>query len=208
VLQHNLILKLLSYFQRTPTTKGMTLAEALVVIVIVGVLSAIAAPNIFGIGSKPLLDTTNQIAGQFRSARTRATSQTSRFRIRPTNALGTATIYDCSQSNKGCLNNKIIVERAIAMTDCDAEPSTTGWVKDNDLYIRPEDLTFGKGVSISAVQINPPTPGKILPTTNWQLCFDSRGMADKDLILTFQQASDGKEKTFEIFPGGIVRINE
>lgn len=205
--ESNITIQLLSRSRKTRQIKGATLAEALVTIVILGVLGSIAAPNILATGSNPLPDTTNQIAGQFRSARAKAISQTSLYRIRPTNTSRNATIATCADPTPipptdGCVNNQLIVERstAITTTSCDA---ATGWVQDN--YFTPEDVTLGKGISISKVEITAVEP---TVRTNWQLCFDSRGVADKNLVLTLRQSSDSRTRQIEIFPGGTVQIRE
>jgi prepilin-type N-terminal cleavage/methylation domain-containing protein len=177
--------------------QGFTLIEAMVTIAIVGVLAAIAAPNILAVGNNPLPDTTSRIAGQFRSARAKAISQTALFRIRPQGG----TIATCALAIGGCSTTQLIVERSTSVnTSCNA---ATGWTQDN--YFTPEDLTFGTGISVSRVQINAVEPAVL---TDWQLCFDNRGIADKNLVLTLRQSSNSLIKRIEIFPGGIVQVYE
>jgi prepilin-type N-terminal cleavage/methylation domain-containing protein len=177
--------------------QGFTLIEAMVTIAIVGVLAAIAAPNILAVGNNPLPDTTSRIAGQFRSARAKAISQTALFRIRPQGG----TIATCALATGGCSTTQLIVERSTSVnTSCNA---ATGWTQDN--YFTPEDLTFGTGISVSRVQINAVEPAVL---TDWQLCFDNRGIADKNLVLTLRQSSNSLIKRIEIFPGGIVQVYE
>jgi prepilin-type N-terminal cleavage/methylation domain-containing protein len=202
VSQNNIAIKLLNHSRKTQQIQGTTLAEVLVAIVIVGVLGAIAAPNILAMGSNPLPDTTNQVAGQFRSARAKAVSQTAQFRVRPQGG----TIATCAVSTGGCSTNQLIVERSTSVTTaCNA---STGWTQDN--YFTPEDLTFGRGISFSRAQINPVVgdAGEPAVLTNWQVCFNNRGIADKNLVLTLRQSSDGQIKRIEIFPGGTVQIYE
>jgi prepilin-type N-terminal cleavage/methylation domain-containing protein len=202
VSQNNIAIKLLNHSRKTQQIQGTTLAEVLVAIVIVGVLGAIAAPNILAMGSNPLPDTTNQVAGQFRSARAKAVSQTAQFRVRPQGG----TIATCAVSTGGCSTNQLIVERSMSVTTaCNA---STGWTQDN--YFTPEDLTFGRGISFSRAQINPVVgdAGEPAVLTNWQVCFNNRGIADKNLVLTLRQSSDGQIKRIEIFPGGTVQIYE
>jgi prepilin-type N-terminal cleavage/methylation domain-containing protein len=202
-MAHNRRLTFLRSVLRTQSVQGFTLIEALVTISVVGVLAAIAAPNILAMGSPSLPDTTNRIAGQFRSARAKAISQTSLFRIRPQGG----TIATCALATGGCSTTQLIVERSTggSTTSCDA---ATGWAQDN--YFTPEDLTFGTGISVSRAQINPVVgnTGEPAVLTNWQLCFDSRGIADKDLILTLRQSSNSQIKRIEIFPGGTVQVYE
>jgi prepilin-type N-terminal cleavage/methylation domain-containing protein len=202
VSQNNIAIKLLNHSRKTQQIQGTTLAEVLVVIVIVGVLGAIAAPNILAMGSNPLPDTTNQVAGQFRSARAKAVSQTAQFRVRPQGG----TIATCAVSTGGCSTNQLIVERSMSVTTaCNA---STGWTQDN--YFTPEDLTFGRGISFSRVQINPVIgdAGEPAVLTNWQVCFNNRGIADKNLVITLRQSSDSRIKRIEVFPGGTVQIYE
>jgi prepilin-type N-terminal cleavage/methylation domain-containing protein len=201
VSQNKIAIKLLNHSRKTRQIQGTTLAEVLVAIVIVGVLGAIAAPNILAMGSNPLPDTTNQIAGQFRSARAKAVSQTSLFRIRPQGG----TIANCALATGGCSTTQLIVERSTSVTTaCNA---STGWTQDN--YFTPEDLTFGRGISVSRAQINPTADnGDPAVITNWQLCFNNRGIADKNLVLTLRQSSDGRIRRIEVFPGGTVQIYE
>jgi prepilin-type N-terminal cleavage/methylation domain-containing protein len=202
VSQNNIAIKLLNHSRKTQQIQGTTLAEVLVVIVIVGVLGAIAAPNILAVGSNPLPDTTNQIAGQLRSARAKAISQTAMFRVRPQGG----TVATCAVATGGCSTNQLIVERSTSVTTtCNA---STGWTQDN--YFTPEDLTFGRGISFSRAQINPVVgnSGEPAVLTNWQLCFNNRGIADKNLVLTLRQSSDSRIRRIEVFPGGTVQIYE
>ena len=209
MLKYNAAIKILGRSRKSRQIQGTTLAEALVTIVVVGVLSAIAAPNILATGSKPLPDTTDKIAGQFRAARAKAVAQTTLFRIRPTNAAGTATITNCASASGGCINTQLTVERVTTATNanavntavCSTDDSTV-WVKDGGF--NTEDLTFGQGISISNVVIDSAATSPAV--TDWQLCFNTRGVANKDLILTLQQAGTNKTQRIEIFPGGMVQV--
>jgi prepilin-type N-terminal cleavage/methylation domain-containing protein len=201
-MAHNRRLAFLRSVLRTQSVQGFTLIEALVTISVVGILGAIAAPNILAVGNNPLPDTTSRIAGQFRSARAKAISQTSMFRVRPAGG----TIATCALAAGGCFTNQLIVEHSTSVnTSCNA---ATGWTQDN--YFTPEDLTFGTGISFSRAQINPVVgnAGEPAVLTNWQLCFDNRGIADKNLVLTLRQSSNSLIKRIEIFPGGTVQIHE
>jgi hypothetical protein len=210
--QSSIAIKLLSRSRKARQIQGTTLAEALVAIVVIGILSAIAAPNILAMGSKPLPDAMNQIAGQFRSMRAKAIAQTTVYRIRPTNSNMSATVATCASASGGCVNSKFIVERlnptspsAIMNTSCDTDSSTL-WVRDNNFT--SEDLSLASGITVSRAQINPTTGNTGEPTvpTNWQLCFSPRGIADKDLAVTLQQADGSQTQQVEIFPGGTVQV--
>lgn len=82
-MAHHRRLTFLLSAPHTQSLQGFTLIEAMVTIAMVGVLAAIAAPNVTRLGSKPLPDTANQVAGVFRAARTRAMAQTSPIKVRP-----------------------------------------------------------------------------------------------------------------------------
>jgi Tfp pilus assembly protein FimT len=193
--------------RKTQQIQGATLAEVLVAIVIVGVLGAIAAPNILAKGNKSLQDTRNQLAGQFRSMRSRAVSQTAQFRLRPTNEARTASVATCAlnpaPTTNACVKGQFIVERSTTNgAACDA---ATGWVQDQSFL--PEDLTFDSGIEVSKAQVNPVVgnTGEVVVLTNWQLCFNSRGIADKNLVLTLRQSGNSKIPRIEIFPGGSIQ---
>jgi prepilin-type N-terminal cleavage/methylation domain-containing protein len=181
--------------------RGVTLIEALVTISIVGVLGAIAAPNVTQIGSKPLPDTANQIAGVFRSARARAIAQTSPIKVRP---LGrTANVSGVSTG--GSTTQLEMLRATSTNTTCNSE---AGWTADKTLS--SDYLTFKSGVILQSAQVN---SAVLAVPTGWEICFNTRGMASTtststinfqgdDVILTLQQASDSKTQKIEIFPAG------
>jgi Tfp pilus assembly protein FimT len=181
--------------------RGVTLIEALVTISIVGVLGAVAAPNVTRMGSNPLPDTASQVSGVFRSARARAIAQTSPIKVRP---LGrTANV---SGTSTGGSNTQLEILRATSTnTTCNSE---AGWTADKTLS--SDYLTFKNGVTLQSTQVNGAT---LAVTTGWEICFNTRGMASTtststinfqgdDVVLTLQQASDSTTQTIEIFPAG------
>jgi prepilin-type N-terminal cleavage/methylation domain-containing protein len=215
VSQNKIAIKLLNHSRKTRQIQGTTLAEVLVAIVIVGVLGAIAAPNVFSQGSKPLPDTVNQIAGVLRQARSMAIAQTSPIKVRPRGNVLTSD----GKSNGGSITQLEILRATSSNTACNSE---VGWTSDNTLS--SDYLTFGTGITPQRTTINgvvtvndaSSTPG---PTaTAWQICFNTRGIASttststtnfqgNNVVLTFQQASPIKTLALEVFPSGGIQVN-
>jgi prepilin-type N-terminal cleavage/methylation domain-containing protein len=215
VSQNNITIKSLSRSRKTQQIQGTTLAEVLVAIVIVGVLGAIAAPNVFSMGSKPLPDTVSQIAGVLRSARSKAIAQTSPIKVRPLGNILNST----GQSTGSGSNTQLEILRATSTNAaCNSE---TGWTSDETFS--SDYLTLGKGITSQTTMVDNvvtradaaafPGPN----STSWQVCFNTRGVASttststtnfqgNNIILTLQQASDGKTQRVEIFPGGGIQI--
>lgn len=169
--------------------KGFTIIEILVVLMIAGIMAAFAAPTIkFGIN--PLQDTTNRIAGNFKLVRAKAMSQTSAYRVRQTSA------------------TQLTVERARSCFD------TTGWTVDPSFTV--EDLSLAEAediqglakneiIQIVAATVNGTT---VTTLTNWRLCYDSRGLADRTLVLTLRNITTNRQNRIEVFRGGTVQTYE
>lgn len=164
-------------YRKTANSEGMTLPEILIVLVAFGVLSAMAAPTIT-FATNPLRDTTNRFAGDFKLSRARAMSQTTAYRIRPTS------------------QTQFIIERANS-SSCAA----TTWTRAPGFA--DEDLRFDTGVRLSAATVN---SNAVTPATNWSLCYDSRGLADRNLRITLQDTDTNETARIEVFPGGTVQI--
>lgn len=205
----------LGHPRRNWSIRGVTLIEALVTISVVGVLSAIAAPNVTKLGSNPLPDTVNQLASGFRSARTLAIAQTSPIKIKPKGRQAVP-----SGTSTGGIDTQFEVYRAVASnTACDSE---AGWSLDAKSI--PEDyFIFGKAnapsdkkITLKVAQINETVVSA--GATSWEVCFNTRGMASTtttstnnfggdNVILTFQEGSDTtKRRRIEIFPAGGVQV--
>jgi prepilin-type N-terminal cleavage/methylation domain-containing protein len=211
----NLRLRHLGHPQKKLAIRGVTLIEALVTISVVGVLAAVAAPNVTKIGSKPLPDSANQLAGVFRSARARAIAQTSPIKVRP---LGRSA--NVSGTSTGGSNSQFEILRATSTnTVCNSE---VGWTASNSAT--QGYLTFPTS------NASPPAPLVILQSTQvdnatltvptgWEICFNTRGVASttttstsnfqgNNVFLTLQQVSDGKTQRVEIFPAGGIQVYE
>ncbi len=174
------------FYHRRLTQQGFTLAETLVTIVILGVLTAIAAPTI-RFGSLPLKDTSANIAGNLRLLRAKAISQTSAYRMRPvTTANGISLAVEVAES--------------CASTDWKPDPGFT--LGDTALDTAATPPANRKNVEISAVLVNSVAPS---PITNWNICYDSRGLANQTLDLSLK---DNKNLQYKItvFRGGGVDV--
>jgi prepilin-type N-terminal cleavage/methylation domain-containing protein len=156
---------------------GFTLTEVLVTLVVLGVLTTIAAPNI-RFGSNPLKDTSTRIAGNLKLLRAKAMSQTSAYRLQAVSGAvpGTVTLG---------------VQRAMLCSD-------TVWTADPTFA--PEDASLDRQVQISQVTLN----GQSKPIDSWSICYNSRGLATQNLVLTLRDDHSGQ--TITVFPGGAVDV--
>jgi prepilin-type N-terminal cleavage/methylation domain-containing protein len=187
-----------SLLKRTVTqnSTGFTLIEALITISVLGVLTAIAAPNIMAMGSRPLPDSTNRLVGQIRLARAKAISQTSAFRLRP-------EVINMSDPNLNNRQTRWVVQRA---NSC----NSTTWT--NDASFTEEDVTTSKRVELIQSKLN----GVVIEDTDSQripkmtFCINSRGTIAEsknlEFKLQYRQGSAGPTQRIEIFPGGSVQI--
>jgi prepilin-type N-terminal cleavage/methylation domain-containing protein len=171
------------------TQTGFTLAETLVTITILGVLTAIAAPNVMPIGSNPLKDTTNNIVGNLKLSRAKAMSQTSAFRMRPVvNSNGVS----------------LVVEHAAMCTDPTASWRADPSFAEEDTQLDDPSITpQRKGVQIEQFSIN----GVVQAGYNWNICYNSRGLTAQaqSLVLTLKNTK-GEQRSISIFPGGGVDV--
>jgi prepilin-type N-terminal cleavage/methylation domain-containing protein len=156
---------------------GFTLPEILVTVVIFGILTAIAAPTI-RFGSNPLKDSSNRIAGSIKLLRAKAMSQTSAYRLHAVlgPVPGTVTLN---------------VERAMLCSD-------TVWTADP--AVATEDTLLDRQVQIAQVTLN----GQSKPIDSWSICYNSRGLATQNLVLTLRD--DHSDQSITVFPGGAVDV--
>jgi type IV fimbrial biogenesis protein FimT len=167
------------YRSRTGSMRGFSLAETLVALAIAGVLATIMLPT-FNLATNPLTDSSNRFSSIFSLARAKAMSKTSAYRIRPTST------------------TQFIVEFS---NICTADPST--WKPDGSFV--SDELKFDSDVQLSAATENNASRA---PGSGWSLCFNSRGIADKNLVVTLQNTKNSKQRPIEVFPGGSVQVGE
>jgi Tfp pilus assembly protein FimT len=216
----HLRLRPLGHPRRNLTIRGVTLAEAMVTVAVIGVLSSVAAANVTKVGAKPLPDSVNKAAGLFRAARSKAIAQTLPIKIKPAGRLavpnGTSTGGNNNQLEAWKPDpNQPVSTYSLA---CNSE---TGWVLDSALtqqYASSTDskLTFPTGITLQSTRVD--TTVLSVPT-GWEVCFNTRGIASvtsvsassfngNNIALTFQQASDSSTQRLEIFSAGGIQINE
>jgi type IV fimbrial biogenesis protein FimT len=185
--QNNQSLVLYKYLvkprQKTNTKAGFSLIEVLVVIALTALLAAFAAPAIT-FGNNPLKDTSNRIAASFKLARAKAMAQTSAVRIRPISA------------------TEFVMERAARCSD-------TTWTNISDRVEKNgqlvyEDLSFDTPAQLTAAQVD---GNAVTPATNWNLCFNSRGVANTTVVLTMRDTNTNQQRTMTVFRGGTVDLS-
>ncbi len=157
---------------------GSTLIESLVTILVLGILTAIAAPNIrFGVN--PLRDTSDRLAGNLKMLRAKAISQTSAYRMR------------AIPQGSGFV---ITHERARLCSDAPGDWRT-------DAAFASEDAAFDAPVTLATVTLN----GTSASVNNWSVCYSSRGLASQNVVFTLQD-DQSRQKRVTVFPGGGVDV--
>lgn len=171
--------RLIQQRQTVNSNSGLSLIEVLVVVALTALLAAIAAPAIT-FGADPLRDSSKRIAASFKLARARAMASTSAVRIRPLS------------------NNEFIMEQAANCADTTWTSISDRVQKDGQLV--NEDLSIDSPAQLTNARENGTT------TANWSICFNSRGVADKNLQLTLTDTDTSLQRTMEVFPGGAVDL--
>lgn len=160
-------------------SSGFTLVEVLVVLIIIGTMAAFAMPSVLW-ANKPLENASKQVAGNFKVARAKAVAKTSAYRITAVSA------------------TQFLVESA---TRCDKEPSQETWEVDSTFDTKlPQDTelipkTLVDGTEKSDFQ-------------NWNVCFNSRGAANKALQITLKDNSTKTQQKIQVLKGGMVTVGE
>ncbi|MGB7412639.1 MAG: prepilin-type N-terminal cleavage/methylation domain-containing protein, partial [Thermosynechococcaceae cyanobacterium] len=92
-------------------------------------------------------------------------------------------------------DDQLIIERA---NSCDAPDAE--WTRDPGFA--EEDLRLDEEVSILSAKEDS------VEQSNWDICFNSRGIADKNLTLVFAEAGETTQEQIEIFQGGNVAVSK
>ncbi|WP_299486841.1 GspH/FimT family protein [Acaryochloris sp. IP29b_bin.137] len=92
-------------------------------------------------------------------------------------------------------NTEFIMERAARCSD-------TTWTQISDLVEKNgqlvnEDLSLNSPVQV----VNP-------SDNTWSICFDSKGLSETSLQLTFQDMDTNQQRTMEVFSGGAVDLGD
>lgn len=179
--------RLIQQRQKIHRNAGLSIIEIIVVLALTALLATLAAPAIT-FGNRPLRDSSNRIAASFKWARAQAMASTSAVRIRPIST------------------TEFVMERAARCTE--ADPANWTIISDQvekDGQMVYEDLSFDTPALLTAAQVNGSTA---TPATNWNLCFNSRGIADQTVVLTMQDPQASEQRTMTIFLGGTVDLSD
>ncbi len=162
-------------------SKGFTLPEVLIILAVTGILGAIAAPSVLW-ANNPLQNATNIVSGNFKLARAKAMAATSAYRVRAASSTQLAGEF----------------ARNCAAAEAD-------WVTDPgfDLNFQDEEL------DLEAVELSLPTTVDGVAQgspSGWSICYNSRGIANSNVVVTLKNKENNQIRTVEVFLGGPVEI--
>lgn len=185
------LIELQQIYRKRKSYEGFTLLEILVVLLLAGIMAAMSAPYI-SFGINPLPDTTNRLAGNIKLMRAKAMAETSAYRMRQIS------------------ETQLIVERGRTCFD-------STWIVDPSFT--PEDISLAEAediqgmaknavIRIVGAEVNRLTVTTLNPSgqLNWELCFNSRGMAGKNVRVNLKNIKTNDTKQIEVFGGGGVQI--
>ncbi len=174
--------------------QGFTLSEVLITVMVVSVLSAIAAPTI-QFGNNPVKDNSSRLSGHLKLLRAKAISQTSAYRIKASPVGGTPLVVGTAADRSSA---SLVIEKA---SQCNAPD--TAWTRDPGFST--EDLRLDQGVQIQQVEVN----NASFSTNAWAVCYNSRGLATQNLKVTLKDnRSSHKPMRVTVFPSGGVDVEE
>lgn len=177
---------LIKYLQPSDPDAGFSLIEVMVVIALTAFLAAFAVPAIT-FGNNPLRDSSNRIAASMKWARAQAMASTSAVRIRPIS------------------NTQFVMERANRCT----EPDAANWTIISDQVEKDGQMVYEDLSLDTPAQLTTVTEDGVAATpTTWDICFNTRGIADKTLALTMQHTGNSDQRTMTIFRGGTVDLTD
>lgn len=178
--------RLIQRQQKANPNAGMSLIEIMVVIALTALLAALAAPAVT-FGNDPLRDSSNRIAAGVKWARARAMAETSAVRIRPRN------------------RTQFFMERARSCSEADDD----NWTRIGDRVRKDgrwvyEDLSLDSPARMIRADVD---GNRLADPRDWTLCFNSRGIADQTVELTFRDNDTRQRRTMTIFRGGTVDLS-
>ncbi len=169
---------------------AMNMPELMITLAVTGILAAIVSPSV-SFATKPLNDSMERVQANFKLGRAKAMSQTTAYRVRPNGTDGLILERHASgvgSSSFSCADSAID-------TDGSGESVWTTAAGFNP----NEDMALEEGVIIKSVTLD---GVDVASLTDWELCYDSRGYADKNMILALENTKSGEAKMIEIYTGG------
>jgi prepilin-type N-terminal cleavage/methylation domain-containing protein len=160
---------------------GFTLVEVLVVVMLLGIMAAFAMPSVLS-ANKNWENASKQIAGNFKLARAKAVSKTSVYKVKAISV----TEFEVKSASS-----------------CDTPDPTVGstWQPDFTFDVKmPKDTQL-----ILPTYVDGTSKTNLL---DWDICFDTKGAANKAIQITLQDTVTKNKQTVKVFTGGKVKIEE